>query len=304
MLASRDSSLPNRRSLRDALDEDGFVVIENALSIHELENLRLACQHSVDIARAGQWPFIRTLPKQFPPWSAEDFTRGIWGVQHLLHPHQPHHEIYAESYFADYVISAVTEILSCTKDDLVMELYNLLIRPDRDFALRWHRDAIPPTATAEQEQRLLEEPILHAQWNLALRDDDSLVLVPGSQRRARTKFEREADPYEDNMPDQMTVRLRAGDLVFYNNNILHRGVYSAQNERMTLHGSMGVIGADPDRAKNILQHGIGEWVADCDFSTLSGLVGGQQKNQLANKMKQRLVMMGKGEDVGFCQSNS
>lgn len=288
--------------LRNALDKDGFVVIKNALTNDEMSQLRQACQRSVALARAGDWPHVRTLPKQFPPWN-NDISNGIWGVQHLLHPSLPDHRVFAESYFAPYVISAVAEILNCKTDDLVMELYNLLTRPDQDFALRWHRDVIPPTATAEEEQELLVQPILHAQWNLALYDDQSLVVVPGSHIRPRTKAERYADPFEDNMTDQKTVTMRAGDLVFYNNNILHRGVYTAQSERMTLHGSMGVVGADPERARNILQHGIGDWVHKCDFGDLDGKVCGTAKAQIAEDMKNRLTAMGSGEDTGFCQDD-
>lgn len=77
-----------------------------------------------------------------------------------------------------------------------MELYNLLVRPDQDFELRWHRDDIFATATPEEMEALVvgrpEKGQGHAQWNLALFDDESLVVVPGSHRRARTEAERGA----------------------------------------------------------------------------------------------------------------
>ena len=101
-----------------------------------------------------------------------------------------------------------------------MELYNLLVRPDADFELRWHRDDIPADASADQEMARLAEPGFHAQWNLALYDDASLVVVPGSHLRARTEAERNADPFSKFMPGQKVVQMKAGDVVFYNNNIL------------------------------------------------------------------------------------
>ena len=176
-----------------------------------------------------------------------------------------------------------------------MELFNLLIRPDRDFELRWHRDDIPATATAEEELERLGEPAWHAQWNLSLYDDDSLIVVPGSHKRARTEVERNADPFANGLPGEIKVRMKAGDVVFYNNNILHRGAYISGKERMTLHGSMGHSGGSMHRARNVLQHGIGEWVADIDLSSLD-----EKEQKRAEEMRKRLLSMGQyDESMGY-----
>ena len=294
---SSGASTFSGEELRASLARDGFVRIPQAFSPEEVHTFQEACKRTVDITRAGKWPHFRSLPKQFPPWN-EDVSQGIWGVQHLLHPDIPEKEIFEKSYFGDTMVNAVTALLQCSRDDLVMELYNMLVRPDRDFALRWHRDDIGPDVSAEEELERLQEPMLHAQWNLALYEDSSLVVVPGSHRRARTDMERGADPYEDDMPGQMAVKMYPGDIVFYNNNILHRGVYDSKNERMTLHGTMGLVGTDPARARNILQHGIGKWASHCDFSDLP-----PDMAKLADGMKQRLLAMGKGHDVGFSQED-
>lgn len=292
------SPLPPAEELRAALDRDGFVCIPNAFAGDDLKKFRAAAKHATDLARAGEWPYIRTLPKQFPPWS-QDPSSGIWGVQHLLHPDQPECKAFAESYFHPTMIKAITGLLQCSPDHLVLELYNMLVRPDNEFALRWHRDDIPPDVTPEQELQRLQEPMLHAQWNLALYPDNSLIVVPGSHKRARTDMERNADPYEDDMPGQRIVKMGAGDIMFYNNNILHRGVYDPNVERMTLHGTMGVTGGDSEsRARNILQHGIGSWATKADFSGLPGDMAG-----LASAMQKRLVEMGSGETVGFSQTD-
>ncbi|QIW98505.1 hypothetical protein AMS68_004023 [Peltaster fructicola] len=283
--------------LREQLHRDGFFIVPSFLSPDELSTLRAVATKSTARARDGSWPHIRTLPKQFPPWPA-DPSNGIWGVQHLLHPEMNDRDVYAASYFHPGIVSTVSGLLECPQEELVMELYNMLVRPDTNFALRWHRDDVKPEATADEERRRLEEPILHAQWNLALFDDASLVVVPGSHRRARTDMERSADPYEDDMPGQKIVQLKAGDLMFYNNNILHRGVYDSRVERMTLHGSMGMRAADPDRARNILQHGIGTWAARCDFSKLSAPM-----SSTATRMQSALLEMGGGAELGFCQTD-
>lgn len=298
------STTPNKPSgeqLRAALDRDGFVRVAGAFPPEQVERFKKAASHAAETARAGDWPYVRTVPKQFPPWPVSEVSEnGIWGVQHLLHPSRPDEDakIFAESYFGQPMIDAVTAILDCSEDDLVLELYNMLVCPPRDFALRWHRDDIGPDVSAEAELERLSEPMIHAQWNLALYPDSSLVVVPGSHRRARTEMERNADPYEDDMPGQLFVKMEPGDIIFYNNNILHRGVYDSKAERMTLHGTMGLTGTDPARARNIMQHGIGSWAPQCDFSKLPGELGAR-----AVKMQRRLIDMGTGADVGFSQTD-
>jgi nicotinamide N-methyltransferase len=203
---------------------------------------------------------------------------------------------FAESYFGDAIVEVVRELLQCADDEaLVMELYNLLVRPDEDFALRWHRDDVSAEASAEEEMERLNEPSWHAQWNLALYDDCSLIVVPGSHRRARIDSERQADPFTKFMPEQKVVGMKAGDVVFYDNNILHRGVYDSKVERMTLHGSMGHVKGSSLRARNVLQHGVGEWVDKVDFAELP-----EGTKKRAEGMRQRLVQMGRENgEVGF-----
>ncbi|KAH7071633.1 hypothetical protein FB567DRAFT_564461 [Paraphoma chrysanthemicola] len=281
---------------RRALECDGFVVLSASLfPSFDLENLRAASSRIATAARSGKWPYIRTLPKQFPPWP-QDPSKGIWGVQHLLHPSNPDHLVFAKSYFDEELLRYVAALIECEQDDLTMELYNMLVRPDHDFALRWHRDDIPATATSEEELERLRKPGWHAQWNLPLYDDSSLVLVPGSHKRARTDEERNADPYAPSLPGQITVQLKAGEVAFYNNNILHRGVYSCEKERMTLHGSIGTKAAGTQRARNVLQHGVGDWAKEWDLSQCQG----EEWVERAQGMRERLVALGKESgNVGF-----
>ncbi|RDW66325.1 hypothetical protein BP6252_09960 [Coleophoma cylindrospora] len=284
----------------ESLKRDGFVVIPNLLSGDKLEQLRSACSETTKFARAGHWPHVRTLPKQFPPWNptpgGNPAAEGIWGVQFLMHPEQPNHELFTQQYFAADVLEIVKGLLQCADADLVMELYNLLVRPDHDFELRWHRDSIAWEATAEEELQRLNEPAWHAQWNMALYDDASLIVVPGSHARAKTEAERAAHPFAKDMPGQLVVKMKAGDAVFYNNNIVHRGVYDSGVERMTLHGSMGHMNGSELRARNVLQHGMREWIADVDL----GVVPEGAERERAGAMRERLVELGKVTgDVGF-----
>ncbi|KAH8176797.1 phytanoyl-CoA dioxygenase (PhyH) domain-containing protein [Sarocladium implicatum] len=276
----------------DQLQRDGFVVIKSILSPDLLANLRTAAQAATDLARTGQWPHVRTVGKQFPPWSAADaLTDGIWGVQHLMKPALPGSDLFAKLYFSDEILGVVKQLLKCEDEDLVMELFNMLVKPEKDFELRWHRDDVPAEATAEEELERLGKPAWHAQYNLPLYPDSSLILVPGSHRRARTDVERAASPFEAHIPGQISVDLQPGDIAFYDNNILHRGVYDSSKDRTTLHGSVGHVGGSKQRARNVLQHGVGSWVADVDLAKVGARAEG---------MRDRLVKMGSDSgDVGY-----
>lgn len=239
------------------------------------------------------------LQKQFPPWPSTPGPEGIWGVQGLLHPDlgEDAATFARQHYFDERLMGVARALLGCSNEDLVLELLNLLVRPSggRGFELRWHRDDVPADADAAAEVTRLRAPAWHAQWNLALYADDSLVVVPGSHARPRTAAERAADPYAPNLPGQAVVSLAPGDCVFYNNNILHRGVYDATRERLSLHGSVGHRLGGPLRARNVLQHGIGGWVYRCDFGALDAAQRAQ-----AEGMRARLLALGRESgDVGY-----
>ena len=313
---------PATTSPLESLQRDGFVIVRQCLMPMDprFTSLRNAATEATRLARTGKWPYFRTVPKQFPPWPNTATEGGIWGVQHLLHPDLAGREEFARFYFSDNVLGVVEELLlpgANNNDDesqepLVMELLNLLVAPEaKDFQLRWHRDDIPSTVSPETELDLLHSKSpagrqAHAQYNLALCEDDSLIVVPGSHRRVRTETEYAADPYEPTLPGQVVVKLQPGDAVFYDSNILHRGVYRAKKEngeetRLTVHGSVGlkVNGVtdeekSKERARRVLQHGVGLWGRryDAGFEGITGI------GERAEKMRANLVAMG-NEDVGF-----
>jgi hypothetical protein len=72
------SSTDPYKAAREALDRDGFVVLSASLfPSFDLDALRAAASRMTEAARSGKWPYIRTLPKQFPPWP-QDPSSGIW----------------------------------------------------------------------------------------------------------------------------------------------------------------------------------------------------------------------------------
>ncbi|RMZ91427.1 hypothetical protein DV736_g1328, partial [Chaetothyriales sp. CBS 134916] len=301
----------------DALQRDGFVIVRNLLTPDEVKHYRSIATTVTTKTRTGGWPYFRTVPKQFPPWPSTPppaSEGGIWGVQHLLHPEMPGRESFANCYFSESILKVAEELMGIqgpgngANEPLVMELFNLLVAPEtKDFELRWHRDDISEKATAEEELKQLAAKSpgghqSHAQYNLALCPDTSLIVVPGSHRRARTDTERSAGPYEPHLSNQLVVKLEPGDVVFYDSNILHRGVYkgkleAAEESRLTLHGSIGLKAADAGDAANnvrataVLQHGVGAWVHREDAAFGIG--------ERPERMRANLVAMGNGEGVGY-----
>jgi hypothetical protein len=326
---------PSSSSLLSALKRDGYVLIPSLLPTHYINTLRTHCSTLTSLARSGTWPHVRTVPKQFPPWPSTPppaSSGGIWGVQHLLHPSNPSRREFANLYFSDAVLEPVKELLELESaeegdEGLVMELFNLLVSPTGGvpFELRWHRDDLDisrPELSDQEEGRLIENAApggrqLHAQYNIALYPDNSLIVVPGSHRRPRTGDEKRVEPYNPDMPGAVVVKLKPGDAVFYDSNILHRGVYEGvegdggdvEVQRYTLHGSVGLKNKDVEgggegkarkRARVVLQHGVGEWADTKGFEGFfNGVEGEKRVERRAEMMRRALVEMGRGEGVGF-----
>jgi hypothetical protein len=70
-----------------------------------------------------------------------------------------------------------------------------------------------------------------------LYDEACLRIVPGSHRRAATPKERDVQFRRPNdpMPGELAVELKAGQGIYYSEQLLHRGVYPTGTRRETLH---------------------------------------------------------------------
>ncbi|KAG7664193.1 uncharacterized protein J8A68_002297 [[Candida] subhashii] len=290
------SILPHKH--HDEIEETGFTVVRNFLSPEEITKYTAAAERLIQYARDGHWSQVRTRGKQFPPWpTTPGFIPDIWGVSGLLHPDlgnmsYPFHDLYSD----DKMLNLVSDILQIEKSEISMELLNMLINPLSDFELDWHRDTIKPSVTPEEEaQELLMNPYAGAQFNLALTEDKCLIVIPGSHKRVRTAEEREKTVDESRRTEyisgEIVVELHPGDIVFYNNNILHRAAYQAKNKRITIHGSYGNVELGKVRAKGILQHGVGEWLGRFEPRN-------ENLKMLAEKLG-ALAEQFKGVDLGY-----
>ncbi|TFK68940.1 hypothetical protein BDN72DRAFT_820679 [Pluteus cervinus] len=254
--------------LKALYDKQGFVIVPGLVRDDDREELEMACDRVIARTRAGQWPYRRTVGKQFPPYGNDH--PDSWGVQHVMHPDlgEP---CFVRWYTSLMITEVARELLECGEEDLQMELFNLLINPlESRFALRWHRDDVGEKATEEEEKAALEKWRYGVQWNTALYRDACLFLVPGSHRMPRTPEQRALsetmDPPEDplEMPGSIQLVLQPGETVFYNSNILHCAAYEPGEKRATLHATMGDAKGGSTRARNVLQHGL-EWMKEVRF---------------------------------------
>ncbi|KAG8743750.1 hypothetical protein FRC10_011470 [Ceratobasidium sp. 414] len=293
-----------------AYARDGFVFVPGLIPDADLAVLRGACDRVVAKTRAGEWPHRRIVGKQFPPFDGD--YPDSWGVQHVMHPAlgEP---AFVRWLGSDRVVGAAASLLECREDEIQMELFNVLINPERHkFALRWHRDDVPEIASLEEEVERLKTNFYGVQWNTALYDDACLYVVPGSHRVPRSAEQRAlsmtqdapADPME--MPGAICVKLKAGDTVFYQNNILHTAAYDPEIKRATLHANFGDIRGGDRRARMILQHKV-DWIRDDAFEATFQNPVSPQTDAVALRlkgMKDRLLAMADSVDVekiGFSQ---
>ena len=212
--------------------QEGYVLIDRAVPPPLLEPLREAAQRATERTRSGEWPHRRNAGEG-----------DIWGIGHLLHPDLTE-PTFAQYMASDIVIDVVAELLDVAEAELQLELANMLVNPrDRDYAINWHRDLVREDLEPADELARLQALKFSVQWNTALYDESSLIIVPGSHTRAKTPRERAiaVDAPRSDMPDQLVVELKAGQGVYYDANLLHRGVYPHTTQRQTIHCCMGRI---------------------------------------------------------------
>ncbi len=213
---------------REQYRTEGYFIVDDAVDTQMLEPLLAASRRVNETVRAKAVDLYTHRTNSGEPWA----IRGLFGPE------------FEEPIFAEYLMSR--PIMDYVELFLPgpLRLGGVLIftNPhDVDWGFGWHRDIGKEArdGTEEVEMAVLNRPKMGLKWHLALVDDDSLQLVPGSQRRYRTPFERECllQTRNANIPRQHIIRLKAGQTCFWDGNTIHRGMLKKDAERMTLAGS-------------------------------------------------------------------
>ena len=213
------------RSEIDAFFENGYIIRKGALSPTDIQAYQSAIDRILNKCRVEG---LHADHLRYIDGERDD----IWGVNNVFHPSIREQALV--NALAHRQILDVIEALIGKR--LMYHLCTLLVNSERKpYHIRWHRDT-----AADGEiplERLLSGLRNHVQLNGALYDDETLYIVPGSHRRELTDAERKVlqeTPMAE-MPNQLAVKLKAGDIVFYNSRIIHKGYNLTGAKRQTLH---------------------------------------------------------------------
>ncbi len=93
----------------------------------------------------------------------------------------------------------------------------------------WHRDPQYHMSIEEQKEALLGPNVIH--FRIPLFDEPGVELIPGTHRRwdsseeLDVRLEQNGRKNYENLSDGVRVSLKAGDMLVFNANMIHRGVY-------------------------------------------------------------------------------
>jgi ectoine hydroxylase-related dioxygenase (phytanoyl-CoA dioxygenase family) len=219
---------------REEFVENGYVIVRNMIPPDQLDSLRAGFEMQFEKQR--QLEIARRKPDD-PPESWWEHSR-----QRRVLPEKTVDELSA--HVIDFLLSAPreisTEMMGAPRASLF--IFNSLNNPLREIGPDpWHRD--PTSAAVAPLEGLVDDLVgnrapTQVQWNIALYDDPTLWVIPGSHRRMNTPDEDRLlseDPRQP-LPGGRAVELKAGDGVVYTNLLLHWGsFYTPRRLRRTFH---------------------------------------------------------------------
>ena len=185
----------------------------------------------------------------------------IWGVNNIFHP-SIREQALVDALAHPQILDVIKALIG---ERLRYHLCTLLVSSERKpYHINWHRDSAPDGEVPLET--LLSRLRSHVQLNGALYDDETLYIVPGSHRRELTDTERavlQQTPKAE-MPNQLTVKLESGDIVFYNSSLLHKGYNPIDAKRQTLHYAV-VVAPPANKPANPQSPTSQEWLNDPAF---------------------------------------
>ncbi len=215
---------------------DGFLIVRNVFGSAELDHLRQLADRVREKTNTHFYGGTRYWYKNHEKVEdipADDRALSTWGISAITR---------RELFEPDLV-----NVLGQPKID---EALNGLLKNPRawgikilwnpqlyGYDLQWHRDFGDKSLYDYVQYKPQEQD--HIQFNAALYDDNSFVVIPGSHRRALSALEWQAVNQQSTieLPGEVEASLKAGDIVFMDAHALHRGRCAADANRLTLHYS-------------------------------------------------------------------
>jgi len=229
-----------KSTLKDQFLTEGYVIVD-ILTEQEVKDFRKIMDALLSPDKKAE--DVKEHSSSFQHLGDEIENFGQEARQYYFHLlTKPGTEPIHHAFHHPKVLEVVEQLLG---PDLIVNNASILAaNPGTSYSLGWHRDIIQ-IPEEEIEDRLFSPDRFHnsVQINLPLVDENSLWVVPASHNRPNTDEENEAfagskhyAPIGAEMPGGVPVKLKAGQAVFYNNNLIHRG-YSEKMviPRRTIH---------------------------------------------------------------------
>ena len=227
-------------SMKDQFLKDGYVIVD-ILPDQEVKDFRVIMDTLLNPDKKAEDK--KEHSSSFQHLGDEIANFGQEARQYYFHLlTKPGTEPIHHAFHHPKVLEVVENLLG---PDLIVNNASILAaNAGTSYSLGWHRDIIQ-IPEEEIEDWLFSPERFHnsVQINLPLVDENSLWVVPGSHNRPNLEEENKAfagsnhyAPVGVEMPGGIPVKLKAGQAVFYNNNLIHRG-YSEKMEipRRTIH---------------------------------------------------------------------
>lgn len=226
----------NTKELAQAFRRDGHTVLSGVFDGALLEELRSLALEVKEKALSECAPGLRYWEdgskSRHGLTQPDRFREHSWGVNEITRP----------SLFFPSLIN----VIGMPRIDALMEAIlgpyrawgqKMLWAPEvGHYDLHWHRDCNHELDELMPYQGPLNN---HVQFNAALEDDSSFIVVPGSNRRPISEEEAQAlaTDLRGPLPGEKRIHLKAGDIVFMDAHSLHRGEAPEGSSRLSLHFS-------------------------------------------------------------------
>lgn len=227
--------------LRNQFEKEGFVIVD-ILTEEEIADYRQIMDAMLsEQKKSGDTEKHDSTFQHFGDDLSDFASENRQYYFHLLT--KPNTEPIHHAFHHPKVLSVVEELIG---PKLIVNNASILAsNPGVIYQLGWHRDVIQ-IPEDQIEDRLFSKDRFHnsVQINLPLVEESALWVVPGSHCRPNTPGEdaafggtRHYAPLDADMPGGVIVNLKAGQAVFYNNNLIHRGWSDEPTKipRRTLH---------------------------------------------------------------------
>lgn len=204
----------------------GWTIIDGLVPAQMFDEIEAACRRVKAKVRAGEVDIYTHWGDPGEPWC----------IRGLIAPE------FAEPIFAEFMLYTpfIERAHAYLGQELRLGWIDLRTNTHHeDLPGGWHRDIGVKDPDPETELNIIRKPINNLRWYLALVDDDCLQIVPRSQHRPRTAEERRVldDAPHDDISGQEIIHVKAGQVIFWDGNTVHRGNMRKDVERLTLAAS-------------------------------------------------------------------